>query len=105
MPTINNRSSHVSFLNVVISLCVGFYGPTLVWADEHSPPNIVLFIADDMGVMDTSLPFLVDENNIPKIHPLNTFYRTPSMHRLAEQGVRFSQCFTPTAFARPLVSP
>ena len=56
-------------------------------------PNIVVFLVDDMGVMDTSLPFLTDEDGNPERYPLNDFYRTPSMVNLAERGVRFSQFY------------
>ena len=27
-------------------------------------PNIIVFLVDDMGLMDTSVPFLTDENGI-----------------------------------------
>jgi arylsulfatase A-like enzyme len=48
-------------------------------------------LVDDMGIMDTSLPFLVDESGRPLRYPLNDFYRTPNMERLARRGIRFSQ--------------
>jgi len=54
------------------------------------PPNIVIMLVDDMGVMDTSLPFLTDAEGKPKRYPLNEFYRTPNMERLAARGVRFN---------------
>jgi arylsulfatase A-like enzyme len=53
-------------------------------------PNIVVMLVDDMGVMDTSVPFLTDEKGAPKKYPLNEYYRTPNMERLAAKGVRFS---------------
>ena len=53
-------------------------------------PNIVVMLVDDMGVMDTSLPFLTDEAGKPKRYPLNEYYRTPNMERLAARGVRFN---------------
>ena len=56
-------------------------------------PNIVLFLVDDMGVMDTSVPFLTDGKGNPVRHPLNDWYRTPNMERFASQGVRFSQFY------------
>lgn len=56
-------------------------------------PNIVIMLVDDMGVMDTSVPFLTDAEGKPKRYPLNDLYRTPSMERLAAKGVRFSQFY------------
>lgn len=63
-------------------------------------PNIVLFLVDDMGVMDTSLPFLTDkEGNLVRC-ALNDWYRTPNMERMARQGIRFS-----TFYAQSVSSP
>lgn len=63
-------------------------------------PNIIVFTVDDMGLMDTSLPFLTDEAGRPKKYPLNDWYRTPNMERLARQGIRFS-----TFYAQSVSSP
>ena len=54
------------------------------------PPNIVIFLVDDMGVMDTSVPFLTNVAGQPVRHPLNEIYRTPNMERLAARGIRFN---------------
>lgn len=69
--------------------------PALVPAAEAGPgqPNIVVFLVDDMGVMDTSVPFLTDQAGQPKRYPLNDYYRTPNMERLARQGVRFNNFY------------
>ncbi|MEM7473704.1 MAG: sulfatase [Planctomycetota bacterium] len=56
-------------------------------------PNIMVFLIDDMGVMDTSVPFLTDGDGNPKRYPLNDYYRTPGMERLAKQGIRFNQFY------------
>lgn len=56
-------------------------------------PNIVVFLVDDMGVMDTSVPFLTGADGQPRRYPLNDFYRTPSMDRLAQRGIRFNQFY------------
>ncbi|MFN0129437.1 MAG: sulfatase [Verrucomicrobiales bacterium] len=61
-----------------------------VQAASAAPPNIVVMLVDDMGVMDTSVPFLTDTAGRPVKHPLNEFYRTPAMERLAARGVRFN---------------
>lgn len=61
---------------------------------EIGKPNIVLFLVDDMGWQDTSVPFHRDRT------PFNAHFRTPNMERLAESGIRFSQ-----AYAAPVCSP
>jgi len=50
-------------------------------------PNIVLFLVDDMGWQDTSLPFYSE------VTPLNQRYHTPNMERLAERGVKFTSSY------------
>ncbi len=56
---------------------------------EANPPNIIVFLVDDMGPMDTSVPFLMDTSGYLVKYPLNNFYQTPNMQKLAEQGIRF----------------
>lgn len=62
-------------------------------AEQPKRPNIILFLVDDMGIMDTSLPFVVGRNGEIERHPLNDFYRTPSMEALASQGVRLTSFY------------
>ncbi|MFP6678451.1 MAG: sulfatase [Pirellulaceae bacterium] len=62
-------------------------------AARGAPPNIVVFLVDDMGVMDTSVAFLTDETGSPKRYPLNDYYRTPNMERLAKVGIRFNNFY------------
>jgi hypothetical protein len=54
--------------------------------NKQQPPNIIIFLVDDMGLMDTSVPMLTDEHGKPQRHPLNDWYRTPNMERLANQA-------------------
>jgi len=71
------------------------YGAGGVDSDPvRTSPNIILFLVDDMGLMDTSAPMLTDEDGSPQRHPLNDWYRTPNMERLAAQGVRFSNFYS-----------
>ena len=57
-------------------------------------PNILVFLIDDMGWQDTSLPFW------KKPTLFNRHYRTPNMERLARGGIRFTN-----AHAHPVCSP
>ena len=41
---------------------------------ETQRPNIILFLVDDMGLMDTSVPMLAGPDGKPKRHPLNDWY-------------------------------
>lgn len=61
---------------------------------QQDRPNIVLFLVDDMGWQDTSVPFWTQRT------PLNDTYETPNMERLAHQGMLFTQ-----AYASPISSP
>ncbi len=63
-------------------------------------PNVIVFLVDDMGLMDTQVPFLTDGKGNPVRYPLNDWYRTPSMERLANQGIKFS-----TFYAQSVSSP
>ena len=92
------RWFHFLFTPAVVTLSLA--SSVLSHAAEAPPPNIVVFLVDDMGVMDSSVPSLVDEHGRPKHYPLNDFYRTPHMERLAAQGIRFS-----TFYAMSVCSP
>lgn len=63
-------------------------------------PNVLVFLVDDMGLMDSSVPLLTDGQGNAKVHPLNQFYRTPNMETLASLGMRFE-----TFYANSVCSP
>lgn len=69
-------------------------------AAEPKRPNLILFLVDDMGWQDTSLPFWREEDGTPKPTFLNKRYRTPNMEALGKQGMVFTN-----AYAQPICSP
>ena len=79
---------------IIVTLIVFSLGLSAVstWA-APAQPNIIVFLVDDMGMMDTSVPFLTDASGKPKRYPLNDYYRTPGMERLAARGIRFNQFY------------
>ena len=81
------RSIAAALSSLLLALAIWSATPATA---APAKPNVVIFLVDDMGVMDTSLPFLTDESGKPKKYPLNEYYRTPNMERLAARGVRFS---------------
>src|SRR5688572_16973597 len=68
-------------------LSVLFISTTALAAPPADKPNVILFLVDDMGWMD-STPYG------------SKYYDTPNMERLAKQGMRFTD-----AYATPLCSP
>ena len=55
---------------------------------NESRPNIIMFLVDDMGWQDTSVPFYNNQQS-----KLNQRFRTPNMERLAQLGVRFTEAY------------
>ena len=62
--------------------------------EKNDNPNIILFMVDDLGWQDTSVPFWSEETEFNKL------YNTPNMKKLANMGVKFTN-----AYATPVCSP
>jgi len=50
-------------------------------------PNIIVFMVDDMGWQDCSVPFGKD------VTPLNRKFRTPNMEKLSNEGMKFTNAY------------
>ncbi|WP_329905031.1 sulfatase [Porphyromonas pogonae] len=77
--------------SVVIAVALLPFGASSSVAQNKVPkdnrPNIILFLVDDMGWQDTSLPFWTRSTD------LNKRYHTPAMERLASRGMMFTQAY------------
>lgn len=62
--------------------------------DRASSPNIVVFLVDDLGWQETSVPFHQE------VTDLNRRYRTPAMEEMARRGMKFR-----SAYASAVCSP
>ena len=71
----------MTWLTSCLTLCLSAH------AQESQRPNIVLFMVDDMGWQDTSVPFWTEKT------PLNERFETPNMERLAQMGTKFTQAY------------
>ncbi len=58
-------------------------------------PNIILFLVDDLGWQDTSVPFWTERT------PLNDRYHTPNLEALAARGVRFTNAYASAPVCTP----
>lgn len=83
-----NKLLPFSLLMAGASATVGAHAQNLK-AGEQNPqkPNIILFLVDDMGWQETSVPFHTE------ITPLNQRYITPNMERMAREGVKFMEAY------------
>lgn len=65
---------------------------------SNTRPNIILFMVDDMGWQDTSVPFWKEKT------PFNERYKTPAMERLASEGMMFTQAYASSVCSPTRVS-
>lgn len=98
MVSSTRRITKQSSCFVLVNLFFFMFGHASLAVDQDvdkkiATPNVMVFLVDDMGVMDTSVPFLTDANGKPIRYPLNDYYRTPSVERLAKQGIRLNQFY------------
>lgn len=73
---------------IFLLIVSGFY------ANAQQRPNIIVFLVDDMGWQDCSVPFYTN------ITEWNKRYQTPNMQKLASEGMKFTN-----AYATPVCSP
>lgn len=58
-------------------------------------PNIVVFLVDDLGWQDTSVPFWT------RVTPLNRRYHTPNLEKLAARGMKFTNAYASAPVCTP----
>lgn len=84
-----------ALINLTSILTILLFFPIVGNATKQNEekPNIVIFLVDDMGLMDTSVEFIIDKNGNPVKQPLNDYYHTPNMENLSKSGIRFSNFY------------
>lgn len=83
----NRHHTALALLAPLSSVALGSPLPSAAAQSAPQRPNIILFMVDDMGWQDTSVPFWTRRTD------LNDTYRTPNMERLARQGMLFTQAY------------
>ena len=72
---------------LVVGVAFQFSGPA-AWADRSQKPNVIIFLADDLGYGDLGC------YGHPRI-------QTPNLDECARQGVRLTQCYAASAVCSP----
>lgn len=79
-------------------LTLFFLASVLFLQAQRQRPNIILFMVDDMGWQDTSVPFWTE------MMPQNERYHTPSVAKLADEGMKFTQAYASSVCSPTRVS-
>ena len=77
-------------LNLKSLATLGLALPLAGCQKSEERPNIVLFLIDDMGWMDSTVAFGEE------VYPNNLRHNTPNMERMAEQGVIMTSAYAAT---------
>jgi arylsulfatase A-like enzyme len=77
----------VDWLLAACAFCVLAQAVAIAEETSSRRPNVVLFLVDDMGWQDTSVPFHTE------VTDFNRRYRTPHMEQLAKAGMKFTQAY------------
>lgn len=83
-PTLRAAVSEMRMWILVLWMCVS----TGVWGAEESRPNVLFIVTDDQAEWSMGCSG-------------NREARTPNMDRLAREGARLTNCFTPTPVCSP----
>jgi arylsulfatase A-like enzyme len=78
----------------IFFICFNFW-ISLILAEPKNKPNIVLFMADDMGLGDTSAYHNV--SLIPGAKPIGKTLKTPNIEKFSKQGITFTDAHAPAS--------
>jgi arylsulfatase A-like enzyme len=84
----------IKMIGVVVAILFLSIHATSAQKIVKQRPNIIVFLVDDMGWLDTSVPFWTNKTN------QNKTFRTPNMELLAAEGMKFTN-----AYANPVCTP
>lgn len=82
--------------NILIFIALVLWGCSNSSEEKVHPPNIILILADDFGIVDAQ----GYANHFMKVDTSKMYYETPNIDKLIQEGTAFSQ-----AYANPLCSP
>ena len=78
---------HLLFTHLKLSALLFVFFPGFAQQQKPQQPNIIIFLVDDMGWQDTSVPFYNERT------PQNNKFATPNMERLANRGMKFTHAY------------
>lgn len=93
-----NLIKHLPGIGLMTASLISGLSAGSLEARAEQKPNIILFLVDDMGWQDTSVPFWTEKT------PFNRLYHTPNMEKLAASGMKFTQAYACTVCSPSRVS-
>lgn len=97
----------IIYLSLLTFLQALLLAPAAAQSGERgnaSRPNLLLFIVDDMGVLDASVSFLKDAAGNPIRTDLTERYHTPNLEHLTANGLMFTQAYAASVCSPSRVS-
>jgi arylsulfatase A-like enzyme len=86
----------VRFVFLLLLLLCTAAGSSISTPKQANPPNFIFILTDDQGWSSTSIGM---DDRIPASK--SDFFETPSMDRLAREGMRFTNAYAPAAICSP----
>ena len=82
-------------LSLASSTIVAFADSETTTGAKSGPPNLILFLVDDLGWQDVSVPLG------PEVTEFNRRYRTVHLEQLAAEGMRFTNAYASAPVCTP----
>jgi len=99
MPQTTSKKHNIISSALILIICLIHSSTTLAQPisqnNKNTPPNIILFLVDDLGWQDTSVAFHTEHTKN------NDRFRTPNIQKLADRGMIFTDAYA----ASPVCSP
>ena len=96
MTRTNHHVTRRALLRMAGPVAAALAAPRIAGAAGAKKPNIILFLTDDQGWTDTSVPMMRG-----RADSRSDYYRTPALERMARKGMVFSNAYSPAPVCTP----
>ena len=94
-PELNMQTNSLTCRLIISWACVFVTSAATLGAERPSKPNIIIMMADDMGIGDTSAYLGIRLS--PKAPPIEKTLRTPNLEKFARSAIVFTDGYAPAS--------